>query len=251
MTISTPSKRFQKLEPIRVFELAVDQIRTMILNGVYAVGEKLPSEQELSSQLSVGRSSVREALRVIEAEGFIEIKRGLGAFVVQNSKETTNKEKELINWLEQREETIEQVLQVRESIEGLAASLAAEHASEEFVDVIKNLEERFSLKVDEIASGKNECLEDCINDIAQLDEKFHLAIGEASGNDIVFEILSHILPAYYVSNKSLLYLSKNLEKNKREHNAIVKALINRDPIKAERAIREHIKRVKSEVIAIG
>ena len=73
--------RLIKVAPVRVFEQAVGQIRELIVTGAWAVGEKLPTEQDLGRQLEVSRSSVREALRVLEAEGLVEVKRGLGTFV--------------------------------------------------------------------------------------------------------------------------------------------------------------------------
>ncbi len=84
---------------------------------------------ELSKLLDVGRSSVREALRVLEAEGLIEVRRGSGAYVCL-SPPFNNHTGELAQWLHNREQTLEQVLEVRESIEGLTAALAAGHASD-------------------------------------------------------------------------------------------------------------------------
>ena len=73
-----------KLKPIkrsRLYESAVDQIRSLILADNYNPGDRLPSERELAEQLSVGRPSVREALRILGAMGLIEIRVGNGTYV--------------------------------------------------------------------------------------------------------------------------------------------------------------------------
>src|SRR5512142_74834 len=100
-------RKLEKLSPVRLFEQASEQIRELIANNSWAKGEKLPNEQELSKQLNVSRSSVREALRILEAEGLVEAKRGLGTYVVDTPEQKSN---DLARWLEQREETLEQLL---------------------------------------------------------------------------------------------------------------------------------------------
>ena len=106
-------KEFQKLEPVRVFEQVVQQIRELIVSGELQVGDKLPPEQELERQLSVSRSSIREALRVLEAEGLVEVRRGSGTYITSSTGRNRSRD-EVANWLEQREEFLVQELEVRE-----------------------------------------------------------------------------------------------------------------------------------------
>ena len=93
---------------------------------------------ELSKLLNVGRSSVREALRVLEAEGLIEVRRGSGTYVTRNQA-LANRAMDLKQWLKLREETLEQVLEVRESIEGLTAGLAAQYSTPEQIEKIQEI----------------------------------------------------------------------------------------------------------------
>ena len=65
-----------------VSEFVYSKLREMIENGTIAVGQKLPTEQALCEQFGVGRSSVREASRILQAKGFVEIKRGSGVYAV-------------------------------------------------------------------------------------------------------------------------------------------------------------------------
>jgi GntR family transcriptional regulator, transcriptional repressor for pyruvate dehydrogenase complex len=241
--ITEKNKKIQKLAPVRIFEQAVEQIRKLIEDGILVIGEKLPTEQALCEQLNVSRSSVREALRVLEAEGLVEVKRGSGTYVVQN-RSTKNAPNELAHWLEQREETLEQVLEIRGSIEGLTASLAAVRANEETLANIEAILEKQSQVIRELSNTGVECFDV----LAQLDAAFHIAISSASGNDIAGEIISHILPAFNESNKAVLYLCHRAGSIEVEHRKIMDALIARDPIAAEKAMREHILQVRNEIL---
>lgn len=241
---STTPPKLQKLAPVRIFEQAVEQIRDLISSGALTEGEKLPAEQELSRQFGVSRSSVREAMRVLESEGSIEIRRGSGAFICARS--TVNRRSELLHWLEQREETLEQVLEVRESIEALAAALVARTASAEVLAEIRAIVEEQVVLTSQVDGDGN--LD--IAALTRLDALFHLAVSSASGNDIAHEIISHLIPAFNESNKAVLYLGHRAKKMESEHYQILAALEARDPKAAAEAMRSHIQQVKKEILDI-
>lgn len=245
-----PRKAIQKLEPVRIFEQAVDQIRDLILSGELEVGQKLPTEMELSKLLNVGRSSVREALRVLEAEGLVEVRRGSGTYVTSNQP-LNNHTIDLREWLKLREETLEQVLEVRESIEGLAAGLAAERATPEQIQQIWEISLSFSDKLKHI--DEHTAIQTSVfNELSQLDAAFHLQISQASGNDIANEIISHIIPAFQESNKAVLYLYRTALLAKEEHKQIAMSIQTRNSQAAEAAMRHHIQRVRQDILqAIG
>lgn len=237
--------KLQKVFAVRIFEQAVEQIRSLIEGGELAAGEKLPNEQELSRQLNVSRSSVREALRVLEAEGLVEVRRGSGTYVTLRPN-LAQRRSELAHWLEQREETLEQVLQVRESIEGLAASLAAARVTPSALAELRAIVDEQAALAPCLADGS----EDVLDALARLDAAFHLAISSASGNDIAHEIITHILPAFNESNKAVLYLGCRADQMETEHAEILAALESGDAAAAERAMRMHILQVKKEILAI-
>jgi GntR family transcriptional regulator, transcriptional repressor for pyruvate dehydrogenase complex len=240
------SQKLQKLAPVRIFEQAVEQIRALISSGALTVGEKLPTEQELSKQLGVSRSSVREALRVLEAEGSIEIRRGSGAFISVRPMLGRKHRGELVQWLGQREETLEQVLEVRESMEALTASLAARAASPEALAEIRAIVN----EQEKLSRGLNGNGDLGVDALARLDGLFHLAVSSASGNDIAHEIISHMILAFNESNKAVLYLGQRAEKMESEHRQILAALEARDANAAAEAMRVHIQQVKKVILDI-
>ncbi len=232
----------RRVETVRIFEQAVEQIRELIGNGTWSPGEKMPTEQELSKEFNVSRSSVREALRVLESEGLIEARRGSGTYVASKLNLRQGRS-EVARWLSNREETLGQVLQVREQIEGLTASLAAVNATPEAISEIKAILDQQTQKIAEQDSESDESIEA----LAELDAAFHLAISSASGNDLACEIISHIIPAFSASNVAILYVRHRAEMMEREHREILATLEAHDPTSAERMMRRHIMNVRTEI----
>jgi GntR family transcriptional repressor for pyruvate dehydrogenase complex len=233
-----------KVEPVRVFEQAVVQLRRLIVEGTLAQGDRLPTEQVLGARLGVGRSSIREALRVLEAEGLIEVRRGAGTFVASPSL-WRGARGESARWLGQRKESLEQLLQVREHIEALTSSLAASAASPELIGELRqNLEAQAAMgpDLDETQS---------IDRMAKLDLEFHLAISRGSGNDIAHEIVSHVLPAFYEGNEAVLYVAGRLERLLAEHRDILAAIEASDAQLSESRMRQHISRVRFDILNLS
>lgn len=235
--------KLRKISRTRYFEQVVDQIRSLIENGEVPVGEKLPTELELSEQLNIGRSSIREALRVLETEGLIEVRQGAGTFVTPRS-EWVSSRNAAVGWLKQRGESLIQLLQVREWLEGLSVSLVAENPTPEVIAELEEILKEMAGLVEE-ARGDETRLD--LEKIAQLNTRFHLTISSYSGNEIAHEILSHILPAFSESNKAVLYTTPELGIQAAEHRSVVEAIKEGDQEKAVRCLRGHISRVRGEI----
>lgn len=230
----------KEITPVRVFEQAVDQLRTLIENGQIQVGEKLPSEKELCAALNTSRTSIREALRVLEAEGLVESRKGVGTFVSSRSFWMSSRN-EIVALIRQRGEALRQILEVREYMEGLSARLAAESTTS---DLILEL----SQMIDQLSEWVNQEEVIDMDSVAQLNLRFHLAISRASRNDIVHEILLHILPSFSESNKAILYVEQSLSRQLDEHRRVFEAIRDGNPDEAEFAMRAHVKHVRQEVM---
>ena len=72
----------QSIEPQRLYRQIADQLRTLIAQGEFEVGARLPAERDLARQLGVSRPSVREALIALEVEGWVEVRTGSGVYVL-------------------------------------------------------------------------------------------------------------------------------------------------------------------------
>lgn len=229
-----------KVKHIRVFEQAVEQLRSAILGGEFGPDNRLPTEQELGVLLGVGRSTVRETLRVLEAEGLITVRRGSGAYVATEA--TLNATRgSVLRWLAQRQETVQQILQVRESIEGLTARLTAQMASTDTLAQLRQIVAEMTTLSEDENAAKN------ADQLADLDVQFHLVVSAASGNDIAHEIVSHIVPAFSRANRAVLWVGWRIKESVREHDGILRAIEAGNLIDAENLMREHVVRVYNDL----
>lgn len=229
-----------RLKNVRLSDQAVEQIQAFILDGSYKPGDKLPSESKLVASLKVSRTSIREALRVLESRGMIQVKSGSGAFVSDQPFHFYAAQ-DAVRWLLGRKDALVQILQVREYLEGLAAALVACHFTDEIEQklraIITKQEEAFDQEHD-------------LDTLTNLDIQFHEIIATESGNEYAEGMIRSIVTQFCTSNRALLYVSGKTEKSINDHLEILEALKSKNPIVAETAIRNHIARVREDVVQI-
>lgn len=232
----------KRVQPVRIFDQTVEQMRNAILEGQYPLGGRLPTEQELCEIMQVSRSTIRESIRVLEAEGLVEVRQGMGTYVSEKLDNLATRG-EIMSWLAKREESMIQILQVREGIEWLTAGLAAANQSDELIETLQEVVDK------QMAEAEKSQDESNIIALAGLDVQFHLLISRASGNDIAHEIISQIVPAFSEANRAVLWVGKQTEYSIQEHQNILDAIIIGDQSGAEKAMRGHIARVRKEICA--
>src|SRR5574341_2254058 len=120
---------FHPVRTSRASEDIVQQIKAQIFAGQIVPGHRLPTEMELCEQFRVSRTTVRDALRVLESQGLIEIKVGAGggAFVAEPRHETVSES--LSNMLKMQSVDIEELSEARLVIETSIVAFAAKRAS--------------------------------------------------------------------------------------------------------------------------
>ncbi|MGB9867765.1 MAG: FadR/GntR family transcriptional regulator [Bacillota bacterium] len=181
-----------QLEPVTrvsIVDEIVRQLRREILAGRLPVGHRLPCERELASMFKVGRTSVREALRALEAMGLVERTRSGVVIKSQGSTETNtlNPRWEVIA----RRASLRDLFETRIMFEVKAAQLAAERATEEDIDELEEY----------VYSFKSPTTPDVVEFI-DTDVKFHTAVAYATQNEVLYEL--------YAAVKSLLFTSQHL-----------------------------------------
>jgi GntR family transcriptional regulator, transcriptional repressor for pyruvate dehydrogenase complex len=235
-----PPAKLTGLKSVRLSDQAANQIQTLIMEGHWQPGQRLPSESELVKILRVSRSSVREAFRNLETRGVIQVRTGAGAFV-SDRPFSFHASSEAIEWLLQRQESLVHILQVREVLEGLAASLLATRVTDV---TLRELREIVHRQHQIVASTQD------IDTLSELDIQFHQLIARASGNELSEEMISSIVSRFCTGNRAVLYVSGTAEMSCEEHEQIIQALATRDSSAAENAIRKHIARVRDEIMRI-
>ena len=204
--------------PLR--DIVFQTIRKAILNGELEPGERL-METQLGEKLGVSRTPIREAIRKLELEGLVVMVPRKGAQVAQ----FTIKD-------------IEDVLQVRASLEALAAKLACKH-----------MDERSFLKLQLIITEyEYAAKEDDIEVMIQKDIEFHDTIALASQNDKLIQLYNNMREQ--VQRYRIAYLKNTEQSNSviAEHNEILKALKNREEEVASNLATQHIETQCSSIM---
>lgn len=160
-----------------------------IINDTFMIGDQLPTEPELMKIYGVGRSSIREAIKILSIKGVLSVQQGVGTFIV--SKKIQESLESQINKAQ-----IEDVFEVRSLLESKIAARAATYHTEKDLKTIKlYLDLRAKL------ATENQALE-CY----QADINFHVAIAEACNNSLLKEIYKiaskHVLKVYESSHNN-------------------------------------------------
>jgi len=215
------------IEKVSIIDLVVKEIQEMCLSDEIAVGEKLPTEKKLGETLNVGRSTVREAIRILQATGLVEMKPGRGAFL---KSKTLNDPSTISKWFREHEFQLRDFMEVRMALEPLAVKLAIQRGTEaeltEIAEIFKTFEQAQENK-------------DVIN-LAISDEAFHSAIVKATHNKLLIIINQNIADAF-AEYRTKSFASKNTANHALEpHRAILAALQKRDGAQAMEQARRHL-----------
>ena len=112
--MAEPATELNSLKRVSIVQQVEQVIADRIVDGTYAVDTKLPAEMTLSKQLGVGRGTVREAFRLLEAKGLVEIRPGRGAFVASDKEAGTE---QTVQWFRANEMELLDCVQVRNALE--------------------------------------------------------------------------------------------------------------------------------------
>ena len=224
------------MEPITrvpIVYQAEERIRELIEES-FAPGQKLPAEMELCKRLGVGRGTIREAFRLLQAKGLVEIKPGRGAFVMEK---IFDADIAAIDWLVQNENELRDSIEIRAALEPMAARRMAERCNP---DDIKKLEEIHRAFLAAIEVG------DTIQ-IARLDESFHSTIVEGGGNSLMIEINNRVCQGMHIFRNKTFQVEQNVKNAVMPHSNIVNAIKVRDAEQAEREMRAHLDKVQEDL----
>lgn len=217
----------KEIKRVSVTTQVVDSIRESIINGQFAIHEKLPSELKLCELLNVSRSTVREAMRSLQAEGYIEQIAGRGSFVRDNQSHDYDT---IRNWFIESAPNLRDSTEVREAFEPLQARMAIQRGTKEELEELKRIHRAF------IQATK----ENNVSLLATLDEKFHTQICIMAHNALLEKI--NMLSIMELRKYRLLSISvkKSSENTVIEHGLILKAIEEKDTNRVTTAMLAHL-----------
>ncbi|MFR9500490.1 MAG: FadR/GntR family transcriptional regulator [Rikenellaceae bacterium] len=209
-----------------VSKQVTDIICNQIIDGQYAIGELIPTEETLCNEFGIGRSSVREAIKTLESRGMVRKIQGKGVVVVDECIEATS---ELLRIaLAYQKTSLRDLMNFRVSLELTTVDLAARNATEK--DLERMREQIECMVRQEYTQG----------DFAQHDYLFHEAIAKASGNSVILLIIKTLRPLLYNQIVYTLDPKFNPELATNFHEAIYRAIEAKHPEVAVEAMRSHL-----------
>ncbi len=231
---------FQQVKKIRVSDTVIEQIMALIDQGVLQVGDKLPGERQLVDQFKVGRASVREALRILEFEGIIDVVPGKGIFVIDDSANNDTSEDVVRGWFLEHASEVLEMLQVREALECKAAYMGALNASSEMLMELRDTLERAEVSINE---GD-------LDNLVRLDRQFHNIIVNASNNKLLANLVDMVVDALLNPRRSLMRLPGRAPLSWQAHRKIYEAIAAGDPNKAKEAMHTHMENVYDTILEL-
>jgi GntR family transcriptional repressor for pyruvate dehydrogenase complex len=219
----------------KTYELVAEDLTARIGERALTPGTTLPSERELVEAFKVGRSSVREALRMLESRGLIE-NRGNGTFAVAEFKNPLNHSLGLLLTVDEAD--LRELFEVRRILEGETAALAA--ARREPVHLERM---RASVEAMEAALGSEA-------GYIGADLAFHLTIAEASGNRVASHLMHAIREQVQRGLGTAFHVPGGPQRSVEQHREILDAIEARRPDEARRIMHEHIQRVEPEILRL-
>ncbi|WML50792.1 FadR/GntR family transcriptional regulator [Neobacillus sp. PS3-12] len=226
---------FNEIKKTRVYEQVIEQIKGLMELGKLKGGDKLPSEREMAGMFNVSRSVIREAMSVLNAGGVLDIRPGIGVFIVDDEESTLIQRMDRA--LKKGNVSLQELLEVRQGLESQAAYLAAHRATPKDIE---RLEAAYHSLLEAVKKESVGAKEDFI---------FHEAIIKASKNEILMEMLrllsDRLLVGILESRSNSLKQPQRIEDVLKEHKRIVEAISNRDADLAKKLMFEHLENVKN------
>jgi DNA-binding FadR family transcriptional regulator len=214
-------------------DLLAEQLRARIMGDGLQPGAPLPSEGDLIKELGLSRATVREALRLLEADGLISIKRGPGGGIVVRHPDGAQVTRSLALMLALTEAPLRDLFAFRKSIEPAAAAAAATNASAD-------------------QRARLQALVDPTNEIVSAaDVDFHVLVAESSGNALYQLNLAvlHDLIEWHVRGERLT--PRDVEETHSIHEKIASAIVAGDSRTAERLMLRHLESFEARMEEAG
>lgn len=226
---------FREARQNRVFQDVVDQIQEAIVDGKIRPGQQLPAERELKDQFGVSRGTLREALRVLEQKGLIQIKTGVAGGAIVKGVTTEQISENLGLLIRYRKVSLQNLAEFREALEGLVAGMAAERATAKDIDRLRELLNEARRHVER---GP-----DHWDDFIRVDEQIHLELSLITDNILYITVLQTVYHNIHTYYESYLPLDENIvRENYDDLLNIIDAVDRRNPQRAREMAQDHVRR---------
>ncbi|PFG17103.1 GntR family transcriptional regulator [Propionicimonas paludicola] len=218
---------------LHTYQIVLRHIEAGILSGEHRVGDQLPTERDLAAELSVSRSAVREAMRVLQTQGLITSSTGpgRGTRIAPARGDALARLFQLHLSLSTAADA--DLTETRIALERSSAALAAQRADSEALQ-----------RLEELVEAMNDV--EAIDDFNSLDTEMHVLIARISGAELTADLTVGLREAVRerirASSKALPDWTAHRDQLIDEHRQIVAAITGRDPAAAANLVEHHIRR---------
>ncbi len=219
----------------RLHEDIVQRFHSLIRQGVFQHGTRLPSERMLAEQFKVSRSSVREAIRSLELQGLVVSKRGSGTFI--NTEDLDSVVALIATTLSSGRETVKEIFEVRHLLEPQIAAVAAKRADAEEVRRLEEILEEQEKQIREGGTG------------VDADTAFHFALGSATRNSALVKVVSAVEDILRRSRDLSLQEPGRPQRSLSSHRQILNAVRDGNASAARQAMEHHLTTVEPAVFS--
>ena len=220
----------------RLAQTVAEAIRASIVQKGLAAGTQLPTEGELMAQYDVGRSTIREAMKQLQAENIVEIRRGLGSFVADRMGLSRDP---LGLGFEEQSRVLRELMEVRLLLEPGIAGEAALRRNE---DDLSKMETSILHMMEAYQAGK---------DYQSFDYDFHLAMAESLRNSVLRRMYPVIFEAIAQGYERTAHVHGSFEVALNYHRDILSAIRDQDASAASGFTRRHILQALADINKSG
>jgi GntR family transcriptional repressor for pyruvate dehydrogenase complex len=203
----------------------IARVRAIIAEGTYRVGDRLPAEAELSEMFGVGRSTIREAMRVLSNRGLVQVRHGEGTFVTSRT---------ALEPLEERlgRAVLNDIYEARSFLELALSELAARRRDAKDIAAMRK---QLKLRAQAIRAGD-------VTAYAAADFAFHLAIARAAKSAALFDVYESFVETVQPLLKAATTSEYIRTEHDRLHAALCQAIANGNVTETRRLVRSHLNR---------
>nr|WP_174320722.1 FadR/GntR family transcriptional regulator [Gordonia paraffinivorans] len=238
-TVESIPVRLQPMSVPKASDVLANDLRERILRGDFPSGTALPPERELVNQTKMSRTTVREALRILEVQGLVVIKTGRsgGAFVQLPGGESVATSVSLL--IRGQQLRLTDLLETREAIEPACAALAAKYRTDEDLAAL------------DAANNTVGDLEIPLEGFLQANVDWHLAVAQASHNELLTGFMSALSQAIYSSTENTAFVDTDVRQTTyRAHKSITDAIRAGDAAAATRRMTKHVHGYAEAVVQV-
>lgn len=217
--------------------IAVEKIKQHLMVNRLKPGDRMPPERKLAEEFGVSRSVVRDAVKTLDGLGLLEVRHRVGIFVADVGIDTVARQ--LSSYLAINQHTARSLLEVRLVLETATAKWAAMRCNGSGAQRMSDMLNE--LKVCAESEQRS-------TSYPKYDRRFHILIAELSGNQVALDLMRMLLKYLAVFAPFTHHLPDRIKKSLSEHEFLVRAIQNNNPVLAAAAMEDHLRATFEQII---